>query len=60
MYKRQKDDTAKYLVQVNKNNGEEVEKFKFNDNNPVYEIDDVASQIYYGNKNVFEIFSFKK
>lgn len=55
-----KDDTAKYLVQVNKNNGEEVEKFKFNDNNPVYEIDDVASQIYYGNKNVFEIFSFKK
>lgn len=42
-----KDDTSKFLVQVDKDSGKEVDKFLFFNNKPIYEVDEVEKRIFY-------------
>lgn len=48
----------KTLVQVDKNNGEEVDGFEFGVNEPKYIIDDIESRIYLRKKNQLHIYSY--
>jgi hypothetical protein len=49
----------KFLVQVDKNSGKEIDKLKFEGNNPKYVVDEVEKRIFYINKNNLDIFRIK-
>ncbi len=57
-YTKSKDGT-KYLVQVNKDDGNEVDKFIFLDNKPNYEIDEVEKRVLYSKNKEVHIFDYK-
>ncbi|WP_024480627.1 outer membrane protein assembly factor BamB family protein [Cellulophaga baltica] len=55
-----KDDAGtKYLAQVSKNTGEEVDKFIFLDNKPNYHVDQVEKRVFYTNGKEAYIFDYK-
>jgi hypothetical protein len=47
-------------VQVNKDNGTEVDKFIFNDARPVYKVDEVENRVIYIEKKTLMVFEPKK
>lgn len=49
-------EQSRVLVEINKDSGLEVARYKFNNAKPVYEVDDVAGVIYYINDKNLEIF----
>jgi len=52
-------DGNKFLVQVEKNTGKEIDKLKFENNSPKYVIDDIEKRVFYINKNNLDIFKIK-
>ena len=53
-----KDGANKVLVKVNKDTGAEEGKFLFNNNKPVYTIDEYSGTIYYINGNKIDVFKY--
>ncbi|MFN3752671.1 hypothetical protein [Flavobacterium sp.] len=49
----------KFLVQVEKKSGKEIDKLKFESNDPKYVVDDVEKRVFYINKNNLDIFTIK-
>jgi hypothetical protein len=49
----------KFLVQVEKISGKEIDKLKFENNNPKYIIDNEENRVFYINKNNLDIFQIK-
>ena len=47
------------LFKVEKNSGKEVNKFRFDDLTPLYEIDYVNNRLYYQAKKKFMVFKLK-
>ncbi|QWX85428.1 PQQ-binding-like beta-propeller repeat protein [Cellulophaga sp. HaHaR_3_176] len=55
-----KDDAGtKYLAQVSKDSGEEVDKFIFLDNKPNYHVDQIEKRVFYTNDKEAYIFDYK-
>ncbi len=55
-----KDDAGtKYLAQVSKDNGEQVDKFIFLDNKPNYHVDEIEKRVFYTNGKEAYIFDYK-
>ncbi|QBZ96962.1 hypothetical protein [Flavobacterium sangjuense] len=55
-----KDKTGnKFLVQVEKKSGKELDKLKFESNTPKYVVDEVEKRVFYINKNNLDIFLIK-
>ncbi len=50
---------TKYLVQVEKDNGNEKDKFTFTDNKPNYHVDDIEKRIFYSKGKTLNIFDYK-
>ena len=53
-----KEGANKVLVKVNKDTGAEEGKFLFNNNKPVYTIDEYSGTIYYINGNKIDVFKY--
>ena len=51
-------ESNRVLVAVSKDQGKEIEKFKFNNSNPVYEVDTIDNKVYYGDGSTLKIFSY--
>ena len=51
-------ERIKVLVKVNKDTGAEEGKFLFNNNKPVYTIDEYSGTIYYINGNKIDVFKY--
>ncbi|AWI25312.1 hypothetical protein [Flavobacterium pallidum] len=49
----------KFLVQVEKTSGKEIDKLKFENNSPKYIIDNEENRVFYINKNNLDIFQIK-
>jgi len=49
----------KFLVQVEKNTGKEIDRLLFQSNTPKYTVDDFEKRVFYINKNNLEIFNIK-
>lgn len=54
-----KKDSEKVLLQIDKDNGDLLEIFKFDVNEPKYKIDKLAKRIYFRNGKEFKIFEYK-
>lgn len=56
-----KDKAAgeKVLVKVNKDSGEEVDKYIFSSSRPVYKVDEFENRVYYGDKKELQVFEPK-
>ncbi|MEY3241284.1 MAG: hypothetical protein RIR11_2722 [Bacteroidota bacterium] len=59
-FTKDKKSGDKVLVQVNKDNGTEVDKFIFNDARPVYKVDEVENRVIYIEKKTLMVFEPKK
>lgn len=59
-FTKDKKSDEKVLVQVNKDNGTEVDKFIFNDARPVYKVDEVENRVIYADKKTLMVFEPKK
>jgi outer membrane protein assembly factor BamB len=59
-FTKDKKSGDKVLVQVNKDNGTEVDKFIFNDARPVYKVDEVENRVIYADKKMLMVFEPKK
>lgn len=49
----------KFLVQVEKNTGKEIDRLLFQNNAPKYTVDDFENRVFYINKNNLDIFNIK-
>ncbi len=54
-----KAEGIKYLVQVNKDSGEELDKFVFEDNSPLYHVDEIEQKVIYAKGKEIYIFDYK-
>jgi hypothetical protein len=59
-FTKDKKSGEKVLVQVNKDNGTEVDKFIFNDARPIYKVDEVENRVIYADKKTLMVFEPKK
>ena len=54
------DDRELSLFQIEKNNGEEIERYIFDDKSPLYETDAIYSKLYYVNDGQLDIYELQK
>ncbi len=54
------DNSQKLLVEVSKDSGEELDKLVFNNNKPLYQVDEVSKVVFYANNKEVQAFKMKQ